>query len=72
MTVLLPAEVQGWAEGAVAAWLRANRGREDAELAGALSNLGVRYSEVGHRAGALPGQNSPHRSTGCLAPHVRS
>jgi tetratricopeptide (TPR) repeat protein len=67
----LPAEVQGWADGAVAAyrrgdpaealrqqqqvvaWLRANRGPVDAELAGALRNLGVFYSEVGRRAEAL-------------------
>ena len=67
----LPAEVEGWADGAVAAhrrgdpaealrlqqqvvaWLRANRGPVDAELARALSNLGVFLGAVGRRAEAL-------------------
>ncbi len=67
----VPAEVQGWADGAVAAhrrgdpaealrlqqqvvaWLRANRGPVDAELASALNNLGLFLGAVGRRAEAL-------------------
>jgi tetratricopeptide (TPR) repeat protein len=67
----LPAEVQGWADAAVAAyrrgdpaealrlqqqvvaWLRANRGPVDAQLASALSNLGVFLGALGRRGEAL-------------------
>jgi tetratricopeptide (TPR) repeat protein len=67
----LPAEVQGWADGAVpawrrgdtaealrlqqqvVAWLRANQGPVDAQLAHALSNLGVFLGAVGRRGEAL-------------------
>ena len=38
------------------------------DLAGALANLGIRYSEVGRRADAVPPPKKPSPSTGTRPP----